>query len=268
MDSITRQHAQMRGRDLLGPKKQRRRSASDERPNMCALRIIFLGKNVSENSRVRNFILGIDLHENEDLASLEQHNVIPISGRVKDRHITVINTLHLLNPDISHHQITHTVRKCLDLSTPGPHVFILVLQHEDFTEKDMKSVKYVLKQFSEEAIKRTIVLTTDTHIFLMKKHINELIKECGGRHLQLERKTEWRSEFFKSVDKILKENKEEYLTCEIYEDVIGSSVDEEQSRREDSIRSEEENEELSYHKDDGKPKEGQKERTKGIKFIL
>ncbi|XDV12106.1 hypothetical protein PO909_000841, partial [Leuciscus waleckii] len=67
---------------------------------------------------------------------------------------------------------------------------------------------------------------------------------------------------FKSVDKILKENKEEYLTCEIYEDVIGTSVDEEQSRSDHSFRSDEEYEEHSYHKDYGKPKERQKERSK------
>ncbi|XP_039507719.1 GTPase IMAP family member 8-like, partial [Pimephales promelas] len=264
MDSITRQFAQRRARDVF--KRQRRRSNSDERPNMCALRLVFLGKNGSENSRVRNLILGIDMHEEKDPTVLEKLNVIPISGMVKDRHITVINTLHLLNPNISHHQITQTVRLCVSLSDPGPHAFIIILQYKDFTEEDMRRVKYVLKQFSEEAIKHTIVITTDTHTSFGKKHpaIHQLMKECGGRHLQFdERKPEWRLEIFKSVDKILEENKEEYLKCELYEDVIGSSVDEEKSRSEHSFRPDEQYEEPSYHQDDVKPKE----RTKVSKNV-
>ncbi|CAM4319045.1 unnamed protein product [Leuciscus chuanchicus] len=237
---------------------------------LCNLRIVLLGKNVSENCKVKNLIMGIEMRENEVPTDLEQHNVIPVSGTVKDRHITVINTLHLLNPNISDHQITQTVRECVDQSDPGPHAFILVLQHEYFTEGDLRSVNYVLKKFSEEAIKWTLVLTTDTHTSFVKKHsaIHELIKECGERHLQLdETKPEWRSEILKNVDKILKENKEEFLTCEIYEDVIGTSVDEEQSRSDHSFRAEEEYEEHSYHKDDGKPKERQKERTK-VSLVL
>jgi len=238
---------------------------------VCALRLVFLGKNGSENSRVRNLILGIDMHENKDPTVLEKLNVIPISGMVKDRHITVINTLHLLNPHISDHQITQTVRECVYLSDPGPHAFILVLQYKDFTEEDMRRVKQVLEKFSEEAIKHTIVITTDTHTSFGKKPpaIHQLIKECGGRHLQFdERKPEWRLEILKSVDKILEENKEEYLKCELFYDVKESLVDEEQSRSDHSFRSDEAYEEPSDCTDDEKPKERQKERIKGITFIL
>ncbi|XP_039507711.1 uncharacterized protein LOC120462999 [Pimephales promelas] len=222
------------------------------------LRIVLLGKSVSENSRVGNFILGKDVFDSE---------VLPFQlcsqkdGRLKDRHVMVINSPQLLHTHISVHQITQTVRECVSLSDPGPHAFILVLQYEDFTEEDMRRVKYVLKQFSEEAIKRTIVITTDKESYISwgyyfeNKSIHELIKECGGRHLQIdERNPEWCSEIFKSVDKIIEENQEDYLTCEIFHDVKESSVDEEPSR------SEEENEE-HYQENDGKPKERQKERS-------
>ncbi|XP_042572169.1 GTPase IMAP family member 7-like [Cyprinus carpio] len=205
-------------------KSQRRRSQSDEHPNMCDLRIVLLGKNVSENSRVRNSILGIDVHESD--APIKQHNVLKISGMVKDRHVTVINTLHLLNLNISDHQITQTVRECVFLSDPGPHVFILILQYNNFTEEDLRRVKHVLNKFSGEAIKRAIVLTTDEE--RDDSYIHQLIKECGERHLEFEKENpEWQSDIFKRVDKILQETQEEYLTCEIFGDAEGTSVDEE-----------------------------------------
>ncbi|XP_073676664.1 GTPase IMAP family member 8 [Garra rufa] len=54
-----------------------------------------------------------------------------------------------------------TVRACVYLSDSGPHVIIIILQYKDFTMEEMRRVKIVLKEFSDEAIKRTIVITTD-----------------------------------------------------------------------------------------------------------
>ncbi|KAK2916920.1 hypothetical protein Q8A67_001294 [Cirrhinus molitorella] len=257
----------------FGPYRQRRRSASDERPYISNLRIVLLGKNISENSRVRNLILGIDVCETEEPTALEEYNVTKVGGMVKDRHVTVINTLHLLNLNLSDHQITQTVRECVNQSDPGPHAFIIMLQYNDFTEEDIRRVKHVLKKFSEDAIKRTIVITTDKETYRSKfssmfSHseqlivgnallpaIHQLIKECGGGHLQLdERKSEVQSDIFKRVEKILKEIKEDYLTCDIFHDVIGTSVDEEQLSSEEENRS-------SHNNDDGKPKERRKRRS-------
>jgi len=227
----------------------------------CDLRIVLLGKNGSENSRVRNSILEIDLHECESPTDLQEPCSI-ISGKVKDRQITVINTLHLLDPLISDHQITHTVRQCVSLSALGPHVFILVLQYEDFTEEDRRRVEYVLKQFNEEAFKRTIVLTTDneTRSFfgMWKKYtaVDQLIEECGGGHLQIdERKPELQTEILKRIDMIQEKSKEKHLTCEINEDKE-SSVDAEQSRAEEGNKS-------SHHKDHKKTEERQKNKNEG-----
>ncbi|XP_052393395.1 GTPase IMAP family member 8-like [Carassius gibelio] len=249
-------------------------SLSDPPHTMRDLRIVLLGKNLSENSRVRNLMLGIDLHENEETTALEQLSVMKIGGMVKDRHVTVINALHLLNPNLSDYQITQTVRECVEHSEPGPHAFILILQYKDFTEEDMRRVKYVLNKFSEDAIRRAIVLTTDKEIYrslfssiishpeqlivsnALETTIHQLIKECGGEHLQLDEiKPELQADIYKRVDTILKENKEEYLTCDIFHNVIGTSVDEEH------FNSEEENKKSSHHNNDGKPKERQKRRS-------
>ncbi|CAM4314231.1 unnamed protein product [Leuciscus chuanchicus] len=247
-----------RGEDITSRMEGKKLPRGADRANMCDLRIVLLGKNGSKNSQVRNSILEIDLHEYEiSTDSLQPCSII--SGILKDRHITVINTLHLLNPNISDHQITHTVRECVSLSAPGPHAFILVLQHENFTEEDMRRVKYVLKQFSEEAFKRTIILTTDnearSYWFMVKKNtaVHQLIEECGGGHLQLDE--ELQSEIFKRVDMIQEKSKEKYLRCVIYEDVKGTSVGAEQTRAEEG------NEKSSHHKPHKKAEERQKNKN-------
>ncbi|XP_043090298.1 GTPase IMAP family member 8-like [Puntigrus tetrazona] len=239
MESITRQCARRRQ-----TQRRRNRSGSFDRPNICDLRIVLLGKNGLENSRVASVIFREEVHE----TSPQQNNVLKIRGPVKDRLVSLLNALHLLNPNISDHQITQTVRECVHLSDPGPHAFVLALQHQDFSEEDMERVAYVLNGFSDQAIKRTIAVTTDEHTLLSfrQRHpaVLRLIKQCGGGHLQFdERKPEWRSAVLERVDKIIGNNLEDYLTCELFEDVM---VDEEWSRSDPPL--EEEYEGSSRHK--------------------
>ncbi|XP_056304841.1 uncharacterized protein LOC130216927 [Danio aesculapii] len=208
----------------------------EDMSDVTTLRIVLLGKCKSVNSRVENIILG-----DVGLYSKVYQDVERVGGKLKDRHVTLINSPQLLQPHVSLHQITQTVRECVRLSDPGPHVFMIVLQYGDFTEEDRYRVKSVLKEFSQEAIRRTIVLTTDEKSYgsilssiVKNDAVNLLIKECGGRHLQLyEGKQEWQSDALKRFEEILKGNAEQYLSCERYKDVKGTSVDEEETRSEE-----------------------------------
>ncbi|XP_051744957.1 GTPase IMAP family member 8-like isoform X3 [Ctenopharyngodon idella] len=232
------------------------RSCPDfSRPISCDLRIVLLGKNVSENSRVGNLILGEDTFESEASSAerkLQQHRQ-GVGRHLEDRYVTVIISPQLLQTHLSLRHITQTVRECVNLSDPGPHAFILVLQYNDFTEEDMIRVKMILKEFSEEAIKHTIVITTDqesyrSYVYLGNRAIYHLIKDCGGAHLQLdERRPEWRSEVFEMVDKKLKENQEDCLTCDVFHDVRGTPMNEEQniSEEENDHRESDESDEVS-----------------------
>ncbi|XP_067272568.1 GTPase IMAP family member 7-like [Pseudorasbora parva] len=234
------------------------------------LRIVLVGKNVSENSRVRNIILGTEVFDSKAQSHLQLHSV-RVSGEVEKRHITVINNPHLLQPHLLQHQITQGVRECLSLSDPGPHAIILVLQSKDFREEDRQRVKAVLNLFSEKAIKHTIVLTTDEETraaklasrvmdkavgsnfkwasMITNSTITNLIKECGGGHLKFDsRNAGWRSVMFRSIEKILKEENEEFLICNRYEDGgDGSSVDEDLSRSGGSIRGHDKEDDIKFY---------------------
>uniref|UniRef100_A0A8C1KK32 AIG1-type G domain-containing protein n=1 Tax=Cyprinus carpio TaxID=7962 RepID=A0A8C1KK32_CYPCA len=236
-----------------------------DRPINFDLRIVLLGKNISENNRVGNFILGEDAFDSEPTSSerkRHQHRQKVEKG-LKDRLVSIINSPQLLQPHLSLSQITHTVRECVNISAPGPHMFIIVLQHNDFDDEDRYRVKHVLKEFSGEAIKRTIGITTDEETYrsmfsswFFNKSVHQLIKECGGGHLKFDvKKTEWQSEIFNMVDKKLEENLEEYLTCSIFHNVIEASLDQEQSKSEEENQEERQKEsnEVSANLS-GKPK--------------
>ncbi|KAK9978711.1 hypothetical protein ABG768_020450 [Culter alburnus] len=223
-------------RDVVrGSAHRRRLSKERDPPYMSDLRIVLLGKSVSENSRVGNFLLGRAAFDSEAPPDVVER----VGGRFKDRHVMVINSPQLLQTNISDHQITQTVRECVSLSDPGPHAFILVLQYNDFTEEDLRRVKYVLEKFSEEAIKRTIVITTDEGASVKTNElIHQFTAECGGGHVQLDNEIKRLiSGVSQQLEKILRENNEEFLTCDY--DAEETLVDEDQSRSCASLRTEE-----------------------------
>ncbi|RXN35721.1 GTPase IMAP family member 8-like protein [Labeo rohita] len=208
------------------------------------LRIVLLGKNGSENRRVGNTVLGATMFQSEPPSSYSPLSE-RISGEVEGRNIIVINA-HLLQPHLTQQQIIQRVRECVSLSAPGPHAIVLVLQYHDFSESDRQRVKYVLNLFSMQAIKHTIVLTTDeeTRVYISLPYmstnnaIHKLIKKCGGGHLQFDTiNPRWCSELFRKIEKIVKKDCEEFLICNMYEDRgDGASVDKDPSRSGASVR--------------------------------
>ncbi len=107
----------------------------------------------------------------------------------------------------------------------------------------------MLNLYSMQAIKRTVVLTTDeeTRGYISLPYmstnnaIHKLIKKCGGGHLQLDTKNpRWHSELFTKIEKIVKKECEEFLVCNMYgERRDESSVDGDLSRTESSVRGDE-----------------------------
>uniref|UniRef100_A0A3B4F7X1 GTPase IMAP family member 8 n=1 Tax=Pundamilia nyererei TaxID=303518 RepID=A0A3B4F7X1_9CICH len=63
----------------------------------------------------------------------------------EQKQIVVINTPDLLLTNISQDKLKEHVETCVRLSDPGPHVFLLVLQPEDFTEDHKQRLCRVLQ---------------------------------------------------------------------------------------------------------------------------
>ncbi|KAL0146861.1 hypothetical protein M9458_057800, partial [Cirrhinus mrigala] len=170
-------------------------------------RIVLLGSSVSENSLVGNFILGRAAFDSEAPPDVVER----VAGRLKDRHVIIINSPQLLQTNISDHQITQTVRECVHLSDPGPHVIVLLLKHEPCSAEDQERVEKVLLSFSERVYQHTMVLSTreptETNDILQK-----IIQKCANRHFSLQTSSS-PHDLLQTLEDIEKMNDRRHLVC-------------------------------------------------------
>ncbi|KAI2647416.1 GTPase IMAP family member 9 [Labeo rohita] len=98
----------------------------------------------------------------------------------------------MFNTSMSKEDIKSEIEKCVFMSVPVPHVFLLVIRlGVRFTDEEKKTVKWIQDNFGEKAIQYTIVLFThkdqidlpiEEYIETSTK-LKKLVNECtGGYH--------------------------------------------------------------------------------------
>ncbi|KAI4899533.1 hypothetical protein NFI96_030798, partial [Prochilodus magdalenae] len=119
------------------------------------LRMVLLGNAGVGKSVAGNTILGREAFRGTKTTECEIQR-----GRVDSRNILLIDTPGLNTTTLSTDQLKTEIEKCLSLSAPGPHVFLLVIRLKRFTEDERNTVKWIQENMGEEALRFTMVLFT------------------------------------------------------------------------------------------------------------
>ncbi|XP_051807059.1 GTPase IMAP family member 8-like [Acanthochromis polyacanthus] len=169
--------------------------------HISELRVVLLGNSWSERSYVGNLLLG------ETKFNTEQINVV------------LINTPDLLLPNISDDELTEHVELCVRLSDPGPHVFLLVLQPEDFTEEHRRRICRVLNLLSDRSFHHSVVLMSrDQSGGVMTQGnryppFKDIVRQCHFRSLEM--KDVELSDLLTRVGRLVTRNNGEHLRCDV-----------------------------------------------------
>ncbi|XP_047237118.1 GTPase IMAP family member 8-like isoform X1 [Girardinichthys multiradiatus] len=213
--------------------QQRRNSPDLDRPDFSELRVVLLGNSWSERRSVGNFIL----KEKRFITEKAPGQCEKFITEFEEKTVTIINTPDLLQANVSADKLNEHVETCVRFSYPGPHVFLLVLQPENFTEEQKLRLCGFLTRLSDRWFDHSMVLIStprerseadDSPDLLLK----EMIVKCQYRHLKL--KNIDHLELLTRLGQIIKENNG-YLSCDVFKDAEQRLTEEDVKQEEASL---------------------------------
>lgn len=169
------------------------------------VRLILLGDSWSEKRLVGNLILG----ETNFNSREEPGSSIRIQKIIHEKKLVVINTPDLLYHRISEEKLKGQVEICLRFCASVPHLFLLVVQPDHFTEEQKKKFYKILELFGGQSYELAIVTIISNEMDInLNQDLQDLIRRCRGNSFIL--KDNDRKELLRKIGDFLDKRNEIY----------------------------------------------------------
>ncbi|XP_058872710.1 GTPase IMAP family member 4-like [Acipenser ruthenus] len=249
----------------MATEQEAEETVSQELHSPSELRIVLLGGRCAGKSSSGNTILGRKEFKSGIISSEVTRKCKKRTGEVAGRRVTVVDTPGTVRVEIE---------RCVSLSAPGPHAFLLVIPvyskyiidtHSDEYWKAVvkhlcESFDKVKQLFGERAMRNTMILfthgdylegkTIEQHIEEAGEEFQQRVGKCGNRYHVLNNKKRSDhtqvTQLLDKIDNMVKRSGGCYLLNEIYQHVeerirlkeqeLNEKHKEEPSKKEEEIK--------------------------------